>query len=123
MSQLIDRTKMILLAILAILALFAAAGAQQYPVWTDSVAVSTVAKDSAFAVRWEAVTIKFVGCAGWIKVGTPDTSSWSSRDWFYCDSDEPISFGVRTPLKRMEFKAASGSGHIYFIGEKKSARF
>jgi len=95
----------------------------QYYVWVDSLAVTTTAQDSTFDTRWEEVTIKFEGCDGLIKVGSPDVGSWGSRKFFPVADGETIRFGFRTPLKRLKFKASSGSGTIHFIGYKKSAQY
>ena len=96
----------------------------QYWSWSDAVNVTTASIDSAFDQRWEQVNIKFEGCDGYVKYGTSnDTTSWDSRDWMYLAEGEAIQFESRTPLTRLEFKAASGSGKIYFTGYKRRRQY
>jgi hypothetical protein len=108
--------------ILAFAAFFSPANAQYYA-WCDSIPVTTSAIDSTFDQRWEAVTVKFEGCGGYIKYGAPDYAGWSSRKWLYLAEGEPFYFGYRTPLVRLEFFAASGTGALYMAGDKRRRQY
>jgi len=109
-------------ALFLLLMIVAAANAQYY-VWVDTVAVTTAAIDSAFLYRWEECTLKFWDCAGWLKIGAPDTVKWADRDWYPASEGEPVEIQFRTPLTRLEFKAASGSGIIVFTGYKRQRQW
>lgn len=106
-----------------ILFLLVTAASAQYYSWVDTVAVTTAAIDSAFLYRWEECTIKFISCGGWLKIGAPDTVSWADRDWYYASEGEPVEVLFRTPLTRLEFKSASGSGWIQFAGYKRQRQW
>ena len=115
------KNKLIILAIMMLLS-FTAANAQYY-VWIDTVAVTTTAIDSTFKTRWEECTIKFEGCNGYFKCGSPDTNNWASRKWYYLAAGETAEFGFRTPLVKLSFKAADGSGRIYLAGYKRKSQY
>lgn len=114
--------KKLIILVMALLLGFAAAQAQYY-VWVDTVAVTTTAIDSTFDTRWEECTLKFEGCAGYFKCGSPDTNSWSSRKWYYLAEGETVEFGFRTPLTKLSFKAADGTGRIYLAGYKRKSQY
>jgi hypothetical protein len=111
-----------LLLILLVLLIAASAQAQYYT-WVDTVAVTTVAVDSVFDTRWEECTLKFEGCAGYFKVGSPDTNRWAQRKWYYLAEGETVEFGFRTPLNRLAFKAAADSGRAYLAGYKRRSQY
>lgn len=92
-------------------------------VWLDSIATSTTGRDSLFATTWEQVLIKPVGGAIYLKFGSPDTTSWSSRSWWYLADGEAIGFGAGTRLRRLQWKSVSGTITVYMTGYKKVAQF
>lgn len=87
--------------------------------WQDSATVNVTGRDSTFARIWEDVDIKCHGGDGWIRWGAPDTSSWSSRKWYRLAAGEHINFGPGTKLRRLQFKAVTGTTTFYFAGHKK----
>ncbi|NLI41971.1 MAG: hypothetical protein GX421_12490 [Caldisericales bacterium] len=95
----------------------------QYYTWVDTLALTTAQVDSAFLYRWEECTVRPVGCAIYLKVGSPDTSSWDNRKWLYLNDGESVEFGFRTPLVRLALKAASGNGTVYFAGYKRRPQY
>jgi len=114
-----------ILAITALLVILAAPQLlqAQYYVWIDTLAITTATVDSAFLYRWEECTLRARGCAIYFKVGSPDTSCWSVRKWYYLAEGESVEFGFRTPLNRIAMKAASGSGIIYLAGYKRRSQY
>jgi len=95
----------------------------QYYVWTQTDTVTTAAVDSTWTVRWEQCTFYFYGCDGYIKIGAPDTTSWSSRTWTRVPEYVTISVDYRTPFKKLSYKSVSGAGRIYWVGIKRSTQF
>lgn len=91
--------------------------------WVDSLSLSTSAVDSHFAVLWQDVSLWADGCDLRIRVGSPDTTSWSSRKWSHVIDGQVVSFGPATKLKRLEYKAATGTGTLILMGYKKSAQY
>lgn len=95
----------------------------QYFTWVDTLALTTAQIDSAFLYRWEECTVRPVGCAVYLKVGSPDTSSWADRKWLYLNDGESVEFGFRTPLVRLALRSAAGSGIVYFAGYKRRPQY
>jgi hypothetical protein len=91
--------------------------------WSDSVATNTTGQDVHFSIRWEQVTVKVYEQGGWVRYGSPDTTSWSSREWIRLDPGETISFGPGTPLVRLQYKSQSGVSIFYFSGYKLYSEF
>lgn len=92
-------------------------------IWTDSIAVSTTIQDSTWAgiyERWEQVTLWFSGCGGMVKIGAPDTTGFSSRDWIELYENRSLTIGPYTRLRRLWFRSDTGSGVMYMIGFKKT---
>ena len=114
--------KTTLMSLFVIMMLWNMANAQ-YFVWCDSNSVTETAIDSIYTTRWEQVSIKFEGCHGWVKWGAPDTSSWAQRKWWYLPEGETLTFGFRTPLKRLAFKSAGANGFFYTAGYKRRAQY
>lgn len=91
--------------------------------WTDSIGISTTEQDSHFVVQWENVRIWSNGCDLLARIGAPDTTSWDSRSFIKYPAGQVFGFDSGTKLKRLEYKAASGTGSIFFVGDKKSSQY
>lgn len=88
--------------------------------WADSITVGTSSTDSLFTNRWEQVSLKFEGTAnGYVRFGAPDTTNWSSRDWYQLTAGEVLTFGPATKLVRAEFKTSTGTMTVYMAGYKR----
>lgn len=88
--------------------------------WADSITVGTSSTDSLFINRWEQVALKFEGTStGYIRFGAPDTTSWSSRDWYQLTAGEVLVFGPATKLVRAEWKTSTGTMTVYMAGYKR----
>ena len=120
------RLRLLVLAIVGLVAYSTQGGAQvlgNMYLWQDSVKTTTVAKDSFFTYRWESVTIYTDTIDIWYRAGAPDTASWSSRDWMKLETGSSLYFGPSTKLRRFEWKARTGVGFIFFVGNKRRAQF
>lgn len=95
---------------------------QQY-VWVDSLATSTSSIDSFFTVQWNDIMIWPVGADLLVRIGAPDTASWSSRKWLRVDDGMAITIGAASRLRRLEFKTISGTGALFLSGLKKSSQY
>lgn len=91
--------------------------------WGDSITVNTTGRDSSFAKIWESVNIWFRGGEGYVRYGASDTTGWSSRKWTRLADNQVLSFDAGTKLRRLQFKAATGTATIYFSGYKKTRQF
>jgi hypothetical protein len=91
--------------------------------WGHAISITTTAQDSHFVSQWKEISMWSYGCGLLVRYGVPDTTSWSSRDWIRLIEGQVLTFGPATKLTRLEFKAASGSGTIYFVGYKTTAQF
>ena len=91
--------------------------------WADSIAISTTAVDSHFTTSWYQVTIWSPDADIEIRIGTPDTTSWSSRKWLELAQGQTLSFGNATKLTRMECRTASGTGTLAMAGYKTVAQY
>lgn len=115
--------KKIILFVLTALVIVGAQSLGSRYLWTDKVSVSAVAVDSTFQTRWEFVTIYSDTLDLWLKIGAPDTSGWSQRDFIKLGAGTSLSFEAPMYLKRLEFKTVTGSGYIYMIGGKKVVQY
>lgn len=87
--------------------------------WADSATVNVTGRDSTFSRIWEEVNIRVTGGDGYIRIGAPDTSAWSSRKWQKIIQGETFSFGPGTKLRRLQFKSSTGLVTFWFVGYKK----
>jgi hypothetical protein len=94
--------------------------------WSDSITVNVIGRDSLFATVWESVNIWFRGGEGYIKYAlntAGDTTGWNSKRWVRLADNQIISFDAGTKLRRLQFKSATGTAVIYFVGYKKVRQF
>jgi hypothetical protein len=91
--------------------------------WSDSILVNTGGRDSTFATIWESVNIWFRGGEGYVRFGAPDTTGWNSRKFVRLADNQILGFDAGTKLRRLQFKAATGTATIYFAGYKKRRQF
>jgi hypothetical protein len=95
----------------------------QYYTWQQSDTVTVTAVDSTFAYRWEQCQFWFSGCDGYVRIGAPDTTSWSSRTWTKVADGQIITIDYRTPFVKQSFKSVSGAGRLYRVGIKRRAQW
>ena len=87
--------------------------------WIDSVAVSTTRVDSTFERRWEEISFWFIGCNGLVKIaGAADTTDFTNRKWLYVYEYQVVNVGPADRLKRMWYKAETGTGALVMTGYK-----
>jgi len=91
--------------------------------WQDAISITTAAIDSHFVTKWQDVSFWTKDCGLTFRCGAEDTTSWSSRDWVAVEAGQTITIGPATKLVRLEFKATSGTGTLYFLGYKKSDQY
>lgn len=119
----------LLLVLAIVFVLVGSSRAQIRYAWSDSIAVTATAKDSAFVVNWETAHLWFRGCTGLIRFAmtSADTTGWDDKQWIILDPNTIFSItkhkdlGV-AGLDRLEFKAASGTGALFIVGTKRSAQ-
>ena len=112
------------LLLAAVLMLAAVIPASAQHVWTDSLAISTAATDSMFRYPWRTVKIMPDNCDMLIRVGAPDTSSWRTRKWILVPDGQTFEFSATNfMLRRLQWKAVSGSGTLYISGIKVTSQF
>lgn len=109
--------------IILLLLLAATAAQAQYYTWCQSDTVTATATDSTFSQRWEQCQFWFSGCDGYVRIGAPDTTSWSSRTWLKVADGQIITIDYRTPFLKQSFKSVSGAGRLYRVGIKRKAQY
>lgn len=118
------------LALLSILLFFAGSAQSQvlgvnYS-WSDSMTVNNTGRDSTFVTVWESVNFWFRGGEGYVRFAfnsAGDTTNWSSKNWIRLADNQVLSFDAGSKLKRLQFKAATGTTQAYFVGYKKTRQF
>lgn len=116
----------VLLALLSILLFFVGSAQSQvlglnYE-WSDSMTVNNTGRDSTFVTVWESVNFWFRGGEGWIRSASSaagDTANWNSKKWKRLADNQVVSWDAGLKLKRLQFKAATGTVQAYFSGYKK----
>lgn len=88
--------------------------------WQHSISVGTSPIDSTFTIQWEQVSIWFTDGAGYVRLGAPDTGDWSSRPWIKLPAGTVLSIGPMPHLKRLEFKAVTGTVTLNIVGSKRT---
>lgn len=116
--------KTLMMLLLASCLLFAADPAPAQNVWTDSLAITTAKVDSLFRYPWKSLRLMPDGCDVLIKIGAPDTTRWSSRRYILVPDGQPFIFNsANFVLRRLAWKAPSGSGVLYLSGIKNRAQY
>ena len=94
--------------------------------WQDSIAIGTTRNDSNYTTytnRWEEITFWFSGCNGMVKIGAPDTTDFATRKWLLLNAGQAVTVGPATRLRRIWFKAQSGTGAFFMVGYKRVAQY
>ncbi len=91
--------------------------------WANSYTVSGTSIDQYFSDPWEYCSIYADTVDVLLRIGAPDTTSWSSRTWIYLPSGSTIEFSPFIKLRRIEAKTVSGTGTLYIVGFKRKPQF
>lgn len=92
--------------------------------WADTLNITTTERDTTFDSEWEEVTMYADSVDTWIKIGAPDVTSWSARNWIFLPAGVSITIGPRPRLKRLSVKTVSaGSGIFNLLGYKTTAQY
>ena len=91
--------------------------------WVHALPVSNTSVDSTFTYRWESVTVYADTVELMLRIGAPDTASWSSREWLYIPKGGVLYFGPTNKLRRLEYKTVTGTGMLYMFGTKKRSMY
>ena len=91
--------------------------------WTDTLQIATDTNTVVFTDVWEQVTIYSSGEAVYLRLGAPDVSDWTSRDYIYLSGGSAMSIGPGPKLKKLSAYVASGTSVLYLVGYKKEAQY
>lgn len=92
-------------------------------VHSDSSSCIVTSVDTTYSTVWTQLTIWSTDIDILLKIGAPDTTSWSDRKYLRIPVGQSITFGPATKVRRLEYRSQSGSGTIYFIGYKTVSQF
>jgi len=91
--------------------------------WITTFPISGTPVDSTFSTRWESALIYSDTVTVLLRIGNPDTTSWSNRPWLYLDKGSALELGPSVPLIRLEVKTVAGTGNLYIVGYKRRSQF
>lgn len=85
-------------------------------------AITTSAWDTTFTDSWEMVTVYSDTLDCKVRIGAPDTDSWSSRSWIYLTAGMTLTLGPKPDLTKIEVKSVGGACGFYMLGYRKDAQ-
>lgn len=89
----------------------------------DTLNVTTTARDCTWTNEWEVATIYSDSVDVDMRIGAPDVSSWSSRNWMRLQDGSSLMIGPTPSLKKITVKTTTGTGILYIIGYKKVRQY
>ena len=90
---------------------------------SDTLAVTVAGIDTTWTTPWDFVIIYCQTADINIKIGGPDTTSWSLRPWLPLPTGAALSIGPSPKLKRIQATTASGTATAYLIGYKGARQY
>ena len=90
---------------------------------TDTLNISTSARDTTWTTSWEVATIYADTVNVMLTIGAPDVGEWASRLPMYLETGMSLTIGPTPKLKRLKVSTTTGVGVLYIVGYKKARQY